>query len=93
MDESRLLTDEERDVLAEKWHQEISGDVSRKLGNTYVQTLLKAQLAKDMEWEAKIASIKDAECHQRVERIKKELEDKIILATHYWQAMGKVLRA
>ena len=60
-DERRLLTGEERDIISDKWEQAIRGDVSSKLGNTYVKTLLKAQLAKDMEWEAKTASIKDTE--------------------------------
>ena len=57
---NRLLTQEEVDTLYDQWSQEVSGDISKKLGNTFSQALTKAQaeisfkagIQEVMEWVA-----------------------------------------
>ncbi len=88
-DTSRLLTDEELldtgyPTLEKKTRKERVGLWS--LG--VMERIAQAQLAKDLEWEAKTASILKAQEQARLERIKKEIEESycdIGSALDWWQ--------
>lgn len=100
-DESRLLTNKEVENLADKFVEKNSANqlrLDRGDWKIIIPTMLKAQHVKDMKWEAKPVSIKDAECQARVQRIFKEIEEQnpvdeilggVILTPNQWQALKK----
>jgi len=68
----RLLTPEEIDRLYDQWSQEMSPDISKKLGNTFSQAITEAQAART-------ARLKDEEWQEKIQELFKELETKILL--------------
>ena len=80
-DEDRLLTDEEIVAVEERVRDTMDEDKKWGMSHTAkdqiaasIRGISEAQLAKDMKWEDRTASIKDAECQERIKRIYEEIE-------------------
>ena len=71
---SRLLTPEQRRAINDNMPSDA------KYGDVF-EAIAEAQLAKDIEWEAKTASILKVKCQARVERLRGKMESIITLAT------------
>jgi len=90
-DEGRLLTDEEivKELKNSPHIKEYEGDFWACVAEGH-KVIAKAQLAKDMEWEVKTASIKEAECQVRVEQLFSKISEHIDLTGNWWKNLKKL---